>query len=542
MFRNKTINVSKEKASTFMDFFKEKIEAGGNPSKDVFNGNRVIKDGKEIQNFSKEEIEKAYKCLKNKPSYGHDRVPMRVLKDSYLSTTETVTTLFNKIYKEERIPEIWRCSRVLPVHKKGPKNNIENYRPISNLCSIEKLYECCLLNKLLEISPEIDLTHENQYGFKKHHSTTLLGLQIQDRLSRSNKASIVSIDLSAAFDLVNHELLITRLRTQGLPSKLINLLKDWLAERYFYVECKTAVSKIEYMVKGTVQGSVLGPVLFSLFIRPMFEIHNILSYADDTYIITERENEKDLTTETERVTNELAKWLEQSGMKVNAGKTELMFLPKSDNVHRINVLGNEVMSKNEMKILGIHFTSNLTWEKQANEAILKVTRASNSMKHLAKYISQDKMIDLATAFGYSKLYYGAPIWLSPLLLKKKTMSRLLSASACLIKNALSLHEWQISFKDIHMIATRGTPANMSIYHQLVTVHNIWTTGVPRNLKNNIANAIYHNERHENFRIVPRIKTKKDYNVLTNRIISQISMNEFLKDTKSFKTHLKKTHL
>lgn len=537
----KDLNSGKEKAEAFQALFESKSKSGKIPEPNTYNGERLIFGLADEKGFSVEEIRAAFKKLKNKASQGHDRVPMRVLKDCEPVLINTVHNLFNKIYESNRMPETWRCSRIIPVHKKGSKTEIENYRPISNLCSIEKLYERCLLNRLEMIAKNanIDLTHEHQYGFKKEHSTTSLCLHIQERIAKHKLTSLVSVDLSAAFDLVDHNLLIKRMEIMGLPKKLCTLIKDWLEKRYYYVECENEVSSIKFLQKGTVQGSVLGPVLFSIFIRPMFDIEDLYSYADDSYILVHEATTEELIKQTEEKTNNVAKWLDQSGMVVNAEKTEFVIFPKKGEFS-LNILGKEIKNKQTIQILGLTFSSDLTWEIQANQAIGKAKRAANGLRQLAKYIDKEKMLQLATAFGYSKMYYGAPVWLSPLLLKKSTMKRLLACSTNLIKSALNLHEWRISYNDIHNLANRGTPTQMAQYFLQVTLHGVWNIGVPRQLKENISNNIYHNDRHENFRIISRGKVKRDYNCFENRIISQINFKEFGKPVEAFKIYLKRT--
>ena len=126
--------------------------------------------------------------------------------------------------------------------KKGNKSDVNNYRPISNLCSLAKVFEKMILVKLDQIAEKnnIDLTGSLQHGFKKFHSTNTAMLSIQNAISKAldknNFAALISLDLSAAFDAVNHDLLIKRLHTIGLPSKIVSLIKSWLSNRKMYVD------------------------------------------------------------------------------------------------------------------------------------------------------------------------------------------------------------------------------------------------------------------------------------------------------------------
>ena len=140
----------------------------------------------------------------------------------------------------KKIPEQWRLSKIVPVHKKGSKSEIENYRPVANLCSTSKIFERLILNRInqLEILNSVDLTGKEQHGFKKGRGTSSAGLQLQSLIARAldddEFVAMASLDLSAAFDVVNVPLLIKRLDIIGLPGDVIMLIETWLTERFFY--------------------------------------------------------------------------------------------------------------------------------------------------------------------------------------------------------------------------------------------------------------------------------------------------------------------
>ena len=129
-----------------------------------------------------------------------------------------LATLFDKIYHQNTIPDQWLIAKITPIHKKGPKHHVENYRPIANLCSISKLFERLILKGIqtIEIENNIDLTGKQQHGFKKSKSTSTLALQLQSIMARAldddNYVLMASLDLSAAFDVVNINLLMKRLK------------------------------------------------------------------------------------------------------------------------------------------------------------------------------------------------------------------------------------------------------------------------------------------------------------------------------------------
>ena len=179
----------------------------------------------------------------------------------------------------------------------------------------------------LEKLNNIDLTGKAQHGFKRKHSTTTAGLTLQSLLARAlnedNFALMSSLDLSAAFDVVNIELLPKKLQIIGLPDDMINLISNWLTERYFYVSIEGENSFIHMSNVGTVQGSILGPILYAIFVSPLFDLAKMTLFADDNYVIHWNRDLALLIVDMQRTIELITKWLRQSGLRVNDGKTEV---------------------------------------------------------------------------------------------------------------------------------------------------------------------------------------------------------------------------
>jgi hypothetical protein len=157
-------------------------------------------------------------------------------------------------------------------------------------------------------------------------------MSIQSKLAQlledNNYAIMASLDLSAAFDVVNKDLLITRLKIMGLSINFVHIIEEWLSDRNAYVEVDQNSSAFFPVKCGTVQGSVLGPVLFSLFISPVYELEEMISYADDSYIIAGGETKEESKILLEATTNTVAAWIKDSGMKVNGKDRNCCFLQK----------------------------------------------------------------------------------------------------------------------------------------------------------------------------------------------------------------------
>ena len=207
----------------------------------VYNG-QTLADMVNEDFMTEVNVAKIMKGLKIKNCEGFDRIPLRILNEGAEYLIKPIAKLMQLIYSRKTIPEQWRIAKVIPTHKSGKRDNVANYRPISNLCTMSKVYEKLILGQLLKISEEngFDLTGTKQHGFKSNRSTVTAGLAMQSLISRAidNDEYYIlgSLDLSAAFDVVNRDLLFERMSIMGLPQDVISLIKDWQTDRMLYLE------------------------------------------------------------------------------------------------------------------------------------------------------------------------------------------------------------------------------------------------------------------------------------------------------------------
>ena len=230
-------------ANSFAHYFHDKVKLNVNKTSvnvnGVYNGNcKLIVQNRNF--MTENDVKECLAELNSKKCEGFDHVPVCTLSDARVSLQTPFSLLFGKIYQSCSLPEQWKISKIIPIFKKGSKNQIENYRPIANLCSASKVFEKLILKQIryLESKNKLDLTGKQQHGFKRNKSTATAGALLQSLIARAadNDCYVVmaSMDLSLAFDLVNTELLVKRLRIMGMPNDLINLIREWLVGRSFY--------------------------------------------------------------------------------------------------------------------------------------------------------------------------------------------------------------------------------------------------------------------------------------------------------------------
>ena len=537
-------------ASSFANFFNKKVDditKATSICPEVYNGHqKIFADiGHTIEEC---DILECVKELKLKNCEGFDRIPQRILSDGIKVLSKPLTTLFKMIFNTHQIPEQWLIAKTIPIHKKGPKQNIENYRPVANLCSTTKIFEKLILKRIqkLETLNNIDITGKNQHGFKKKKSTSTLGIQIQSLISRAldedEYVCMASIDLSSAFDVVNKDLLLKRMRMVGLPEDVISLIRVWLGNRMFYVETNGQTSNFFESNFGTVQGSILGPILYAIFVSPLFDLTELYTFADDNFSLSSSQNKHEAKNRLQAKLTVVTTWLTNSGLKINENKTELCLFYRKD-TNPIKIILNDViiMSKTSINVLGVSFDSKMTWSNQISQTIQKANKALHAIKIIKKYFSKIEITTLLTSNYFSILYYNSEIWHLPTL-SPELKQMLLSASANALKLTQNNPNYMQSFIDIHKSCKRALPEQMILYKHAILLYKLYNENLPETdwLALNFQQTT--TTRQAVFFIIKNNNFKIGNNILTNRLNilnNKIPLNLLNKSFNTYKIECKK---
>ena len=184
----------------------------------------------------------------------------------------------------------------------------------------------------------------------------------------------------------------------GLPSDIIHLIKIWLTDRTYYVTAKGNNSYIRLSNIGTIQGSILGPFLYAIYVSPIQDLQKITMFADDNFPLLSNSNLTNLITEFEIKLAHISKWLKDSGLKINENKTELCLFHR--NVHAnitISLNGINITSKPSMNVLGVQFDSKLDWSDQVNKTINKAKITYHAINLIKKYFNTNELKGLLTS-------------------------------------------------------------------------------------------------------------------------------------------------
>lgn len=369
-----------------------------------------------IQQFTEADTLKALKKMKPKLITGPDGIPAFLVKDCANILAVPLSIIFNLSIETSTFPEIWKTSKICPVYKKNEKQEVSNYRPIVILCNFSKAFEILLHESVsFHVKSQICI---NQHGFTPGRSTSTNLLYLTqytaEVLDMGGQVDIIYTDFSKAFDRLNHDILLKKLSFFGFSPSLIEFFKSYLIERHQFVLYRGFKSNVIHAKSGVPQGSVLGPLLFNIFVNDIVSRLNCnsLLYADDMKIFTSINCEDD----SERLQNDLdnlQSWCDKNELPLNCDKCYTMsFSRKQDLSLNEYVINNTIiLRRDKLKDLGVTFDTKLTF----NDHIAEIT--ASAYKKLGFIIRNSKGFEnsntlflLFNAFVRSKLEYASIIW------------------------------------------------------------------------------------------------------------------------------------
>jgi hypothetical protein len=308
-----------------------------------------------------------------------------------------ITSLINQSIETSVFPDFLKVAKISPIYKKGEDNLFGNYRPVSVLPSISKVFERVLYNQIYEYFTNQNLLFNSQYGFRKCHSTEFTVLELSDRIIKDmDKGELpinIYLDLSKAFDTLDHEVLIEKLKYYGIKSKSLDILKSYLSNRMQYVCYDNVKSDMLKITCGVPQGSILGPLLFIIYmndIKCASNIFNFIMYADDTAVYTvlntsEDRYEEQLNSELELISN----WLKVNRLSLNVTKTKAMLFHSTQRLvtYPSLVIDNHLVEfVKEFNYLGIIIDENLKWKVHVELIAKKVSKTIGILNRVKNYI------------------------------------------------------------------------------------------------------------------------------------------------------------
>ena len=346
-------------------------------------------------------IETLLKGLDPNKAQGADEIHGKILKHCSASLSKPLALLYDSCYSSGCIPADWKLANVVPVHKKGSKAEVTNYRPISLTSIIMKIFERIIRDDL--ISRCNHLIDSRQHGFMLEKSCTTQLVTFCDSLALSLnenvRTDVIYFDFQKAFDSVSHDIILYKLKHQyGIDGSLLRFFKCYLEDRYQKVVIGNKRSGRCRVTSGVPQGSILGPTLFILFLNDISSDlspgTNIAMYADDTKIWRRVINQDDHWI-LQRDINSLMNWASSNKMKFHSSKSHVLTITNAigsgpDN-NFIYAMGNSPINYTDIeKDLGIYIQGKLNWTQHCDKLYSRANQRLGLLKRTCHFIKKPK--------------------------------------------------------------------------------------------------------------------------------------------------------
>ena len=329
--------------------------------------------------------------------------------------------LFNACFNNGLFPEVLKVSKVIPIYKSGDKTKVNNYRPISLLPSLSKVMEKLLVVRLTSFLNASGILYDRKYGFRKKRTTTQAVLDLvtnlYDNISKNKLSSLVAVDLTKAFDTVNHKILLEKLDYYGIRGICNDLIRSYLSNRKQTVYIAQESSTMRLVKSGVPQGSVLGPLLFIIYINDLhFKLlcSTVQLFADDTCLLLSNICKKTLQDEAKTELENLHLWMDANKLTLNLSKSNVMLINsklrdkgKFDN---IKTKKSEICITSTVKYLGIYIDEELNFKYHITSIVAKISRGVGILYKIKNFLPTSTLLCVYYSLVHTHLSYGIIIW------------------------------------------------------------------------------------------------------------------------------------
>ena len=387
----------------------------------------------------------AYSCLKSNKSAGSDNLKPGIIRLVIHHIVQPLTHISNLSFITGIFPNRLKIAKVVPIYKKDDPHVYENYRPISILPCISKIIERLMFNRIIAFLDKHNILFDDQYGFRPGHSTELALISAINKLYKAleQKDSAVGIflDLSKAFDTIDHHILLYKLSFYGIRGNALDWFYSYLSNRYQYVYYNNCSSDLSRVKCGVPQGSILGPLLFILYTNDISNVSSkssLILFADDTNIFYHGSNAYELQ---DIICSDLLcyhDWFCANKLSLNAAKTNyIVFGTLSKNWNVTIKLNDKIVHKvTSTKFLGVTIDSNLSWSDHIHSICNKISRSVGILSKLKYYIPGNILRCLYQTLILPHLSYCCSVWSSA---TKTTLNKLIVLQKKAIRHITNAH-------------------------------------------------------------------------------------------------------
>ena len=391
------------------------------------------------------EISDIINLLRVGKSIGPNSIPIKILKILCPFISSPLCQLINDSFQCGLFPDKMKLAKVIPLFKKGCVATTSNYRPISLLSVFSKITEKVMYKRLYSFLEVHNVLYSLQFGFRASHSINhaLISMteKIKESLDSRRFGCGIFLDLQKAFDTVNHKILLDKLEHYGIRGSALDWFRSYLSDRKQYVSVNGFNSNLLNVTCGVPQGSVLGPLLFLIFINDLPNSSSKLCFylfADDTNIYFEADKISKLENVVNKELGNVKQWLDTNRLSLNIEKTNFIIFrsqkhhPLTENIN-IKIGKQNIKQSQYVKFLGILLDENLGWKFHLSELAKKLARTCGMFFKIRHFLPVDVLLCLYNSLFASFLQYGIVVWgfaydvhIQPIFLLQKRIIRAIS--------------------------------------------------------------------------------------------------------------------
>ena len=406
-----------------------------------------------------DQVELKLKNLKSNKAPGHDQIPAKLLKKGATVLSAPLADIVNACIDESVFPQDYKHAEVRPIYKKNDPLNMNNYRPVSVLTGLSKVVEGIICDQMMDYLSNI--LSSSLSAYRKKYSCVNVLLKCSEEwkkaLDENKVIGCVLMDLSKAFDMIPHDLLVAKLYAYGFSLNACELIKNYLSNRLQRVKLENDRSEWMTLKCGVPQGSLTGPVLFNIFINDLLhvldECCDVYNYADDNTLSFSHDDPCIVKSTLERSAKKALEWFANNNMKANPEKFQAMVLGRNGKGSDIvfNLPNNVVIQPGEhVKLLGVHLDNNLNFSYHISELTKKCARQVNALARISQDLTKECKLLILNSFVLSNLDYGSVIYHYCKLSDAKQLELL--QKRCL---RYVLNDFHSSYKE--MLSQQGQP-------------------------------------------------------------------------------------